>query len=345
VNEETLRAKIARQQRQIELLEAMIEDRARDMFHVNEELKLANERLRESLLGQQQMQRALVDTSRKAGMAEVATNVLHNVGNVLNSVNVSAGVVARLARGSRGGGVRKAIALLREQPDQAAFLTGDPRGRMLVDYLDGVGRALEEERESSLAELGTLERNIEHIKAIVSMQQSHARAGGAVEEVSLTAIVDDALVFTSPSFERHGVVARRDLGDLDALGDRIVVDRHALFEIVINLVTNAGQAVKELAGERLVTVRVRRVDPGHVAIAVEDNGVGIAAEHLTRIFGHGFTTKPDGHGFGLHSSALAARDLGGRVQVESAGPGRGATFTLVVPVAPTRRSLRPRDTL
>jgi two-component system NtrC family sensor kinase len=61
--------------------------------------------------------------------------------------------------------------------------------------------------------------------------------------------------------------------------------------------------------------------------------VGIAPENLTRIFSHGFTTRTDGHGFGLHSAALAAQQMGGRLTAQSDGPGRGATFTLELPVA------------
>ena len=67
-------------------------------------------------------------------------------------------------------------------------------------------------------------------------------------------------------------------------------------------------------------------------ISYIDNGIGIPADNLTRIFGHGFTTRKEGHGFGLHSGALAAKELGGALTVESDGPGKGATFTLEFPI-------------
>jgi signal transduction histidine kinase len=85
--------------------------------------------------------------------------------------------------------------------------------------------------------------------------------------------------------------------------------------------------------DQRITVRIAG-DPSRVRISVSDNGVGIPAENLTRIFSHGFTTKQDGHGFGLHSGALAAKELGGSLSVQSDGPGHGATFTLELPCQP-----------
>jgi signal transduction histidine kinase len=70
-----------------------------------------------------------------------------------------------------------------------------------------------------------------------------------------------------------------------------------------------------------------------VSIIVRDNGIGIPPENLIKIFNHGFTTKRDGHGFGLHSGANAAKEMGGSLTAESNGPGLGATFTLELPVA------------
>jgi len=326
VSEQALRQKIERQQRAIELLEAMIEDHSRDVFLVNEELASTNARLRSSLEEQQSMQRTLIDASRKAGMADVATSVLHNVGNVLNSVNVSANLVLGIVDRSRGASLPKAIALLRSQPDPGRFLTEDPRGKKLIDFIEGVATALASERASAVEELRALEKNIEHIKVIVAEQQSCARGSGAVEIVSLRGIVDDAVRGNRASFDRHSTRVVRELEGTD----EIAVDRHRLYQILMNLLTNAGHAVKGNEGERRVVVRTR--DAGELAvIEIADNGVGIAAEHLVRIFAHGFTTKPEGHGFGLHSCACTAGEMGGRGEVASDGPGLGATFTLFLP--------------
>lgn len=332
--EEVLQKKVDRQKRQIELLEAMIEDRARDIFTINEELRVSNAALTSSLDELKSTQRALIDASRKAGMADVATSVLHNVGNVLNSVNVSATVLHGLLRTTKATGVGKAVSLLRAQPDPGRFLLEDRRGVKLLDYLAGLGAALEAERAKASDELTVIEKNIDHIKAIVSSQQALARSGAskpdANERISIKRQCEELLLVA-----RASLAGVETVPDFSGLGgdDSMTIDRHKLFQILLNLVTNAGHALKPRAADRRIDLRVRR-EGAQIVFEVEDNGIGIPADNLARIFGHGFTTRESGHGFGLHSCANAAAEMGGRLEARSDGPGTGATFTLTVPSAP-----------
>jgi signal transduction histidine kinase len=103
--------------------------------------------------------------------------------------------------------------------------------------------------------------------------------------------------------------------------------------IMVNLIKNAKQAMGRNAGpSQQIRLKVDLAEGPKLRVQVQDEGEGIAPENLTRIFSHGFTTRRDGHGFGLHSCALAAMEMGGKLTAESDGPGRGATFTLEVPV-------------
>ena len=122
------------------------------------------------------------------------------------------------------------------------------------------------------------------------------------------------------------------------------VDKHKVLQILVNLISNAKYALSDSdAKERQLTIAISRQpsrassDDGFAEVSITDNGIGIARENLIRIFGHGFTTKKNGHGFGLHSGALAAKEMGGSLSVQSAGPGKGATFTLSLPL-----NLKPR---
>jgi PAS domain S-box-containing protein len=271
----------------------------------------------------------LLVASRQAGMAEVATNVLHNVGNVLNSVNVSASLIAEGIKKSKCVGLARAAALLSEHAhDLATFLAG-AQGKHLAAYLQELAADLVGERDTATAELSALRSNVEHIKEIVAMQQSYARRGGVVDTLDIRVLVEDSLRMNEGAFSRHGVMLSRDFEDVPL----IQVDKHKVLQILVNVIRNAKYACDEAqAGEKRVTIRVRAVN-GSVLISVIDTGVGIPKENLDRIFNYGFTTRADGHGFGLHSSALAARELGGSLQAESAGPGHGATFTLTLPLA------------
>ena len=278
----------------------------------------------------EQVHKQLLVASRQAGMAEVATNVLHNVGNVLNSVNVSASLLAERIRKSKGAGLARAAALLSEHThDLATFLAG-AHGKHLAPYLQELAADLVIERDTATAELSALRSNIEHIKEIVAMQQSYARRRGVVDTLDIRVLVEDSLRMNEGAFSRHGVVLTRDFEDVPP----IQVDKHKVLQILVNVIRNAKYACDEAkAGEKRVTVRVRATNDS-VLISVIDTGVGIPKENMNRIFNHGFTTRPDGHGFGLHSSALAAKALGGSLDAESAGPGQGATFTLTLPFAP-----------
>ena len=269
----------------------------------------------------------LLVASRQAGMVEVATNVLHNVGNVLNSVNVSASLIAEGTKKSKCAGFARAAALLSEHAhDLATFLAG-AQGKHLPAYLQELAADLVSERDKATAELSALRSNVEHIKEIVAMQQSYARRGGVIDTVDIRVLVEDSLRMNEGAFSRHGVVLSRDFEDVPP----IQVDKHKVLQILVNVIRNAKYACDEAkAGEKRVTVRIRAANDSAL-ISVIDTGVGIPKENLNRIFNHGFTTRPDGHGFGLHSSALAAKALGGSLHAESAGPGQGATFTLTLP--------------
>jgi PAS domain S-box-containing protein len=276
-------------------------------------------------------QQRLVETSRLAGMAEVATGVLHNVGNVLNSVNVSAGLVVEKLRRSKAPKLAKAAALLTSHNgDLAEYLTKDVNGQKLPGYLAKLGEFFVAENNELLQEVDQLGRNIEHIKEVVAMQQSYAKVSGVFENLPADRLVEDAIAMNIGAFERHGVAVEQQFSTVPL----VRVDRHKVLQILINLIRNAKYALDEVPRiDKQITISIFAANERSVRIVVADNGVGISPENLTRIFVHGFTTREGGHGFGLHSGALAARSMGGSLSVVSAGVGQGATFTLELPIA------------
>jgi NO-binding membrane sensor protein with MHYT domain len=278
-------------------------------------------------------QSELVNSARQAGMAEIANSVLHNVGNVLNSVNVSAGLISTRLRESKVDGLAKAVQLLQQHSaDLGAFLTSDEKGKRLPAYLGKLADALAAEKHAVLGELEALTRSIDHIKDIVVTQQSYAGTASLVEPVSVAALLEDALRMNADSMTRRNIAVVTEIAPLPP----VLLDKHLVLQILVNLIANAKQAVEALA-ERTHQI-VMRAGPAPegagqtLRIQVEDNGEGIAPENLTRLFVHGFTTRKGGHGFGLHSSALAAQTMGGTLCAHSDGPGRGATFTLELPM-------------
>ncbi len=279
----------------------------------------------------------LMDASRQAGMAEVATTVLHNVGNVLNSVNVSASVIERRLQESKLPGLSKAVELLdQHRGELASFLQNDQRGRQLPDYLAKLASLLGQEHTELSSEIDALQRSLEHIQSVVTAQQEHARGALVCVPVRLDEVVEEALRLNSIALERHGITIVRDFGP----GPTFDADKHKLLQILVNLVSNAKKAMRQ-NGDRpkLLTVRTRverRDEQDTAVVEVIDNGIGIEQDHLRKMFSHGFTTWSDGHGFGLHGAANDAKLMSGSLTVHSDGPELGACFRLSLPLVHTQ---------
>jgi signal transduction histidine kinase/integral membrane sensor domain MASE1 len=298
------------------------------------ELRQANDelehRVEERTRELQQAQARLVDTAREVGMSEVASNVLHSVGNVLTSAVINLETMYRAVGASRISGLTRATTLLLEHREHLAdFLAPGARGSHLPDYLSAVADELMGQQTRLLEDLEAMGRHIEHIRAVVHVQQNYARTALMTDEYDLAQLIDDSLRIQLAALQRHGVSVQRELSPVP----RVKVDKHKVLQILVNLISNAKDAL-DAAPEGTRNLSVRLSADGKLArIEVRDNGRGIAPEVRAKLFVHGFTTRKDGHGFGLHTSALAAQLLGGRLTLESEGLGKGAVATLELPLA------------
>ena len=275
----------------------------------------------------ERLQVEIVEASRQAGMAELATGVLHNVGNVLNSVNVSTEIIQGRLRDSALTRLLQANRVVQQHTaDWPEFAAHDPRGQMLPRLLDRLANRLQSEHDFFVAEMRSLSKNVDHIKQTITVQQSFAKVSGVQQDVDVAELLEDAL-------RASGILGVTPEVEVTRQYDRVAevtTDKHKLMQIVVNLLTNAKQAMSD-SPSRQLRVELKAAEASDLLIRITDSGSGIAVEHLNRIFEHGFTTKEHGHGFGLHSCALTAHDLGGGMSVHSDGPGRGATFELRLP--------------
>jgi C4-dicarboxylate-specific signal transduction histidine kinase len=276
------------------------------------------------------MHQELVEASHRAGQAEVASSVLHNVGNVLNSVNVSTEMLAERLRAMQLNILPRVASLIKDHAhDLEHFFTTNEKGRRLPQYLEDFSEHLSGERDELLREINELSDNVSHIKEIVAMQQSYAKAAGLQETLPAVEIVENGLRIDEAAYERDHIRVVRQFEEVPPLN----VERHKVLQILVNVLRNARKACAEGGRpDRCVTISIQRAPGDKVRIGVADNGIGIPPENLTRIFSHGFTTRKNGHGFGLHSSALAAKEMGGALIAQSDGPGQGATFWLDLPL-------------
>ena len=291
--------------------------------HAKERKKAETER--------EELHAKLMETSRQLGMADIATNVLHNVGNVLNSLNVSAGQVCHLLRNAHIKEVGRVAELLHEHTDDmGSFMTEHAKGKLIPKYIEELGKDLSVRVAQTLQEMDTLVSQIDHLKQVIDAQQDIAKPVGLKEPVRLQDLMDQALMISHVELEQHNIEIVKDYAVLP----QMILDKHQILQILVNVIRNAKHAmIAKKDGSHRLTLEIQpyQEQEGHVKVQVCDTGVGISPELLTRIFAQGFTTKNNGHGIGLHSSALAAKNCGGSLNASSAGEGCGATFTLVLP--------------
>lgn len=338
LNDEKEKAEISalsakRHASETEKMNAELEKEIGERLRVEKELQELNETLEEKVqertLELKQLNEKIGDIARSAGMAEVASGVLHNVGNVLNSVNVSASVMREQVRKSKADNLSRLVDLMQQhQHDLATFISDDEKGKQIPKFIELLSEQLKEERNTLFKELDELASNIDHIKNIISMQQSYAGSYGVREKVKLSDLVEDALKINLQEVNRHNIKLERHYDETPL----IYADKHKLLQIIINLISNAKYALKEKADQnRLLQIMIYK-NGAEAVIEIRDTGVGIAADDIPHLFEYGFKRRRGGHGFGLHHSALVANELGGRIKVNSEGPGKGATFQLFVPL-------------
>ncbi|EDY83080.1 ATPase, histidine kinase-, DNA gyrase B-, and HSP90-like domain protein [Verrucomicrobiia bacterium DG1235] len=315
--------------KEIKLQNQRLEAQAEDLEEKNEELTATTETLSSTLRQLQEMQDQLVATARTAGKAEVAINVLHNVGNVLNSINVSLTLLSEKANQSNVSKLSRLADLIESQKDDIdTFLIQDPRGKIIPEYLIQLARILKNEIESNQCELDKMTEDVDHVKNIINSQQTHAKNRNAYETIELSHFCQYALSIIGIENAEHPVEIINEIPEHITIEN----DKHQLLDILLNLFANALEAIQqEKPGIGTIKLSVSLPpDQPSLVLKIRDNGSGIDPQANAKLFQHGFTTKPHGHGFGLHGSANAAIDLGGQLQLESDGPGKGATAILTL---------------
>lgn len=310
-------------------LEEKVQERTAKLTASNKRLAREADKRKKAKTQLQTAQEKLVETARRVGMAEVATGVLHNVGNVLNSVTVTAESIQKKVRNSKVSYLADVVGLLEKHTGElGTFMTTEEHGKKLPAFLANLSKELIAEQENCLEALKTLTKHVEHVADIIQLQQSYGKAKGLTESVSIAELVEDAIRISTDALTRDNVQVKRELADLPP----ILLDRHKVLQILTNLISNAKYALsKSSRDDKILAIRMKEPEGGQIRIEVCDNGIGIAKRNLTRIFKYKFTTSEDGHGFGLHSAALAASEMDGSLSVHSDGRGKGAVFTVELP--------------
>lgn len=294
------------------------------------ELSERNNTLRDTLEELKSTRDQLIEKAHKAGMADLATSVLHDVGNILNSVNTSSALIDDIISHSSIHNLRKANELLRANIDKIDdFILNDPRGKTLLQYYLKLEEPIDEEYHQLELQNKRLAEKISLITEVISAQQNYSTGIRLQEKHNLEQIIEDTITLKRSVLELHNIKISTQfefIGEID-------VEKTKLIHILINLIKNAKESILERNPEEK-NIRITTNHLGsEIKISITDNGSGFTPENKSRIFTHGFTTKANGHGFGLHSCANYAREMNGTLLAKSDGPDKGATFSLYLPAA------------
>lgn len=271
------------------------------------------------------------ESAHRAGMAEIASEVLHNVGNAVNTANCCAEVIADRLNHSRVSGLEKATSLLSEQASNAVkFFSEDPRGPKLISYLVTLTGALQKEQGENLIELQRLQETIRHIRDAIASQQSHARKSDFRQRVDLRALLNETLLVNEALQKQCNITVTINMPELPLLE----LNRSRVAQVLVNLEKNALLSMQSVPGRsHELTLNVAVPEPNTLQIEVRDTGTGFTPEIHERLFGQGFTTRKEGTGLGLHYCVNVIREMGGDITAFSEGPGTGATFRITIPRA------------
>lgn len=306
---------------------------SRSFESMAEKIRNSNEILREKVEQRtkelQESQKVAMQNAHAAGMAEIATNILHNIGNTINSVNLSILEMEELIEKSPTKNLERALKMIEENQDHLAdYLTQDPKGKLLPNYLAELSKSVAENRQSSLETFQYLLRKIKMIEDIVISQQQYVKLGVFSETVDMKEVVNESIGLLNLGKPRENFRLITQMADsLEVSAQKVKI-----MQIVVNLLKNAVESVEmnPASVDKFIEIQLFQKE-NFVHLIIKDSGQGISQENLQKIFGHGFTTKKTGHGFGLHFCANAAHELGGTLHAESAGEGQGATFILRLP--------------
>ncbi len=271
----------------------------------------------------------LIIAARRAGMAEVASSVLHNIGNVLNSLNVNASILLEKISNNKVKKIKNISELINAHKENlSSFIENDAKGKYIPEYLSSLAEYWDSEQKNYIQNLTTMNEHIQHVKEIIGRQQSLSVSIGLIQPVLLNELIEDAISIVIPNQQKSDIEIKKEF----AILEETLVDKAVLLQILVNLIRNAKESLDESNKKnKKLLIKLTLKDSETASINVEDNGMGIAPDCLKKIFTFGFTTKGKGFGIGLHTSLLASRSMNGKLEVFNVGKDKGAIFELTFP--------------
>ncbi len=315
-----------------ENLEEMVAEKTRELKITNEELSAVIERLEET-------REQLSLSAHRAGMAEIAVSVLHNIGNAMTSVNVRIYQLEERLQKSDIASLEKIYVLL--QSEDAAFQksggaeTGPDTARRekLLQYFNAVIASLRENGDLMLADCAFIKKGLDHIMEIISLQQKYAGIRGFETREDVNELLKDSMEMMKDSLQKRNIHLEFDL----IPSAPVFVNRNKLIQVFINIIKNAYEAIDAAPPENtkkisIATLLEKKEETAYIQIIISDTGIGVPPDAADKVFRFNYSTKERGTGFGLHDAANYITAQDGMIRLHSEGIGKGASIIIWLPL-------------
>lgn len=302
-----------------------LKNKIQELFAINGNLIREIEKREKAEVEIKELGNQLALISREAGMYEVASGVLHNVGNVLNSINTSTQVLKSKVESLETNSYSRLMSLMQERNPE--FFMNDEKGKIIPVYIQKLREDLELRKNEILKEILDLKKSVDHVNSVIHMQQAYCKIRSVIEPLQISEVVEMSIAMNADILEKYKI-------EVTVIGASIIfqTDKHKMLQVLVNLIRNAVQAINAQNPQiRKLVISWKIEVEGYLYLEVTDTGCGIEPENLSKIFTHGFTTKKEGNGLGLHMSLLAMKELGGDMRVFSDGVGQGTTLAILLP--------------
>lgn len=272
-------------------------------------------------------QKKNLELAHEAGMAEIAGEIIHNIGNILSALFIYIQKIEKqvaLTCEFKFDQVKSLITPYND--DLYEFFQKDQKGKKLSQYIwTHIG-----ETKDRMEVIATNIKKIEDLSKVISnilrAQRMYAQTGVFVDKYKIYDIVLSSIEVLQLKITSYNVVIENHVDSKLEIN----VERSKLINILVNIIKNALEAC-ENSEQRHISISTQ-LDSNSVSLIVKDTGVGIEKDMLEKIFNHGVTTKKNGNGFGLHSCANLTKELKGSLVAQSEGIGKGASFVLRIPI-------------
>jgi len=266
------------------------------------------------------------DRAVMQGKFEIASNVLHDIGNAVVGFGSYITRIKRTLEENKTDNLHKLSSFFETQQKMMAEALGKDKAEAVIGMLKGITESQKNSQEDIRKSINEQLRIITHIQEILNIQRLYLSGHENIEKhpIHLRSIINDCMSMLLASIEKRGIKVTVSVPEKLPT---IEGDHTRLMQVILNILKNSIEAIDITAAEKTISLEVKAC-PGSLMLQVKDNGSGFDEETGKKLFVRGFTTKASGTGLGLVNCRTITEAHEGTIDLVSDGFGKGTLTTL-----------------